>query len=96
MLKRFIAAASIVTLSIGMSACEKIEQLPPENTLFIEKASMLDAIPLAYGKLVNITSGVAPYVAVLWFEKPDKAIVAVQVNYARGGLSPSVLAIQRK
>ena len=95
MLKRFIAAASIVTLSIGMSACEKIAKQPPENTLFIEKASMLDAIPLAYGKLVNITSG-EPYVAVLWFEKPDKAIVAVRVNYARGGLNPSVLTIQRK
>ncbi len=93
MLKRFLTGASIVALSMGMSACEKMEL--PEKTLSYEEAKTLDAIPLAYGKLVAITS-IRANVAELWFEKPDKTVVLVRVNWATGTMSSRVLIIPRK
>ena len=95
MLKRFLTRASIIALSIGMSACEKIEQPSGGRTLLYEEMIALDAIPLAYGKLVAITS-VRANVAELWFEKPDKTVVLVRVNYSQGFMSGRVLTIPRK
>ena len=95
MLKRFLTGVSIVALSMGMSACEKIEQGGFAGTLSHEEARMLDAIPLSYGKLVAITSVVEPFAA-LWFEKPDKTVVLVQVNYLKATMSGRVLIIPRK
>ena len=95
MLKRFLTGASIVALSIGMSACKKVEQPNVDRMLPIEEARMLDAIPLAYGKLVAITSD-RPFVAALWFEKPDKTVVLVRVDLSAGNLFRNVLTIPRK
>ena len=95
MLKRFLTGASIIALSMGMSACEKIEQPGGERTLLYEDMIALDSIPLAYGKLVAITSNRA-HLAELWFEKPDKTVVLVRVNYAQGFMSGRVLTIPRK
>ena len=37
-----------------------------------------------YGELVGITPhGAHPYIAVLWFEKPDKTIVGMRVDLGR-------------
>jgi hypothetical protein len=93
MLKRFLTGASIVALSMGMSACEKMEL--PERTLSYEEAKTLDAIPLAYGKLVAITPH-RDYLAALWFEKPDKTVVLVRVNWAKGTIFRKALTIPRK
>ena len=95
MLKRFLIGASIVALSMGMSACEKIEQPAGEGMLSFEEGRMLDAIPLAYGRLVAITSD-RSFFAELWFEKPDKTVVLVRVNWATGAMSRTVLTIPRK
>ena len=95
MLKRFLTGASIAALSIGMSACEKVERPAPDRMLPFEEARMLDAIPLAYGKLVAITSS-RTFVAELWFEKPDKTVVLVRVNWSTGNLLSKVLTIPRK
>ncbi len=81
MLKRFLTGASIVALSMVMSSCEKNEQPAGERMLSFEEGRMLDAIPLAYGKLVAITSS-RLFVAELWFEKPDKTVVVVRVYLA--------------
>jgi hypothetical protein len=95
MLKRFLTGALIVTLSMGMSACEKVERPTADKMLPFEEARMLDAIPLAYGKLVAITSS-RTFIAGLWFEKPDKTLVLVRVNWSTGNLYRDVLTIPRK
>ena len=95
MLKRFLTGASIVALSIGMSACKKVETPSVDTMLPIEEVSMLDAIPLAYGRLVAITSS-GPTEAELWFEKPEKTVVLVRVDRSRGNLFRNVLTIPRK
>ena len=95
MLKRFLTGASIVALSIGMSACKKLEQPARERMLPFEEARMLDAIPLAYGKLVAITSS-RMFLAELWFEKSDKTVVLVRVNWKTGNIDRNILTIPRK
>ncbi len=95
MLQRFLTGASIIALLMGMSACEKIEQPSGERTLLYEEMIALDAIPLAYGKLVAITS-IRANVAELWFEKPDKTVVLVRVNWAKGTIFRKALTIPRK
>jgi hypothetical protein len=95
MLKRFLTGVSIVALSMGMSACEKVERPAVDKMLPFEEARMLDAIPLAYGKLVAITPS-REFQAGLWFEKPDKTVVLVRVNWATGNLLRDVLTIPRK
>ncbi len=95
MLKRFLTGVSIVALSMGMSACEKIERPAVGRISLIEEARMLDAIPLAYGKLVAITTS-GEFIAGLWFEKPDKTVVLVRVNWSTGKLLGDVVTIPRK
>ena len=56
---------------------------------------MLDAIPLAYGKLVAITSS-RMFLAELWFQKPDKTVVLVRVNWKTGNIDSNILTIPRK
>ena len=96
MLKRFLTGALIVALSMGMSACEKVERPAADKMLPFEEARMLDAIPLAYGKLVAITTSSTRSIAGLWFEKPDKTVVLVRVNWSTGNLLGDVLTIPRK
>ena len=87
-----VMAATCLTAS-----CQKIQgPVQPEGNLRIMAAQFTDAIPIAYGQLVSVTSASDPYVAVLWFKKPDESIVVVRVNYARGALGPNITEIPRK
>jgi len=90
-----------VTLCMGLPSCQKLG--PDEATLKvarqlkIEKLKSLDAIPAGYGNLVGVTStSVRPDVAQLWFERPDKTIVVVSVNFIKGGLWSDYLLIPRR
>lgn len=69
----------VLLTSIGVAAagCQKLEgPTPPE---------LMKGIPAAYGEFVNVTDDAnVPHTAVLWFEQPDKTIVAVRVNFRHG------------
>jgi hypothetical protein len=57
----------------------------------------LDAIPLDYGNLVDVTSDSSfPAWAQLWFEKADKTIVVVRVSWADGAIQKNVTVIPRR
>jgi len=61
----------------------------------LDEVPLVGGIPLDYGELVAITPH-GNFGAALWFEKPDKTVVAVRVNYERGVISRRVLRIPRK
>jgi hypothetical protein len=63
-------------------------------TLKTETISSTDAIPLDYGNLIAVTT--SPPHAQLWFEKADKTIVLVRLNYVSGGINNSVTIIPRR
>jgi len=76
-------------------SCQKIEPTPP--TLKFEQLKSRESIPDEFGKLVGVTTGSRdPNMAQLWFEKPDRTIMVVKVNWYSGYLSPEVLVIPRK
>ncbi|TLY15425.1 MAG: hypothetical protein E6K69_06285 [Nitrospirae bacterium] len=92
---------SVVTLCMGLTSCQKLEPdevaLKATRQLKIEMLKSLDAIPTEYGNLVGVTSSsYRPDIAQLWFEKPDKTIVVVSVNFVKGGLWSNYLLIPRR
>ncbi len=98
MLKETFALLCVFVLSLWLISCEKLEQVDlTKGPLPFEKAKLSDAIPLEYGELVAVIrpSG-SRYAAVLWFKKPDKTIVVIGVDYARGVMHPEVLTIPRR
>ena len=89
-----IAVAALAGLT---ASCQKIpEPVFGDPSLKFTTAPFTDAIPAAYGQLVSVTPTPFPYVAVMWFRKPDESIVAMRIHYSRGGLSPKVIEISRK
>jgi hypothetical protein len=95
-----IAVAVLALTCFVVFACRKIEQAPsplPLATLKIEQLKSLDAIPSEYGNLVGVTTSSAyPDWAQLWFEKPDKTIVVVKVEWFKGRIDEKVTVIPRK
>ncbi len=97
--RKVIPIAISVMPSIVFLSCQK---LPESNRavagpLKVESLPSLDAIPLEYGNLVAVTSSSDnPGRAQLWFEKQDKTIVVVRVDYVRGVPYPTALIIPRK
>jgi len=88
------AVAALASLT---ASCQKIpDPTFGDVTLKPTPAPFRDAIPAAYGQLVSVTPTPVPYVAVMWFKRKDESIVAVRVNYSRGGLGPNVIEISRK
>ncbi|TLY13182.1 MAG: hypothetical protein E6K69_09410 [Nitrospirae bacterium] len=92
---------SVVTLCMGLISCQKLEPdevaLKATRQLKIETLKSLDAIPAEYGNLVGVTStSYRPDMAQLWFEKPDKTIVVISVNFVKGGLWSNYLLIPRR
>lgn len=80
----------VLLASMGFAAagCEKLDQQA--------NFPVIEAIPAAFGELVNVTENPdQPYTAVLWFEQPDKTIVAVRVNYAHGQIAAKTVKFTR-
>ena len=101
MVLRTVMFMSVVTLCMGLTSCQKLEPdevaLKATRQLKIETLKSLDAIPAEYGNLVGVTSSsYRPDIAQLWFEKPDKTIVVVSVNFVKGGLWSNYLLIPRR
>jgi len=93
-----IAIAALALTCLAVFACTKIEQAPPPSgTLNMEVLKSLDGIPSEYGNLIGVTTSSAyPDWAQLWFEKPDKTIVVVKVDWRKGRISGDVTVIPRK
>ncbi len=92
-IKKIVIVCLILTC-VFIFSCQKMEPTPP--TLKFEKMKVLEAIPGDFGKLVGVTMNSAvPNMAQLWFEKPDKTIMVVKVDWRTGYLSPEVLVIPR-
>jgi len=101
MVLRTVMFMSVVTLCMGLTSCQKLEPdevaLKATRQLKIETLKSLDAIPAEYGNLVGVTStSYRPDMAQLWFEKPDKTIVVISVNFVKGGLWSNYLLIPRR
>ena len=60
-------------------------------------ATLAEAIPEDYGTPIGVTQDPArPQWVGLWFQKPDRSIVAVFVDMEQGKLSDRVFTIPRK
>ena len=88
-MRRMLLALCVLGSSMAAISCERI----PE----VEELTTIDRIPAEYGELVSVTPfGPRPYVAVLWFEKPDQTIVALRVNLATGEIWKKRMAFPRQ
>jgi len=101
MAKRIVMLLCVVTLCMGLISCQKLgpddEAIRAPHELKIETLKSLDQIPAEYGNLVGVTTNSArPDDAQLWFERPDKTIVVVRVNFMKGGLRTTYLEIPRR
>jgi len=97
---RMLVMGLALALCLGELACEK---LPDEavrkasRQLKIDSLPSLEAIPTDYGNIVGVTSSSGtPSWAQLWFEKPDKTITVVWVNFIEGGLRREFVSIPRR
>lgn len=95
--QKIVLVCLILTCIIALS-CTKIEQTPPPAaTLKFEKMKSMDAIPNEFGRLVGVTTSSAyPDWAQLWFEKPDKTVMVVRVQWGTGYINENVLIIPRR
>jgi hypothetical protein len=74
--RRAWTTVCVLVVALGLAACEKL----PEGGRDVE---YIQAIPAGYGEVVGVTPhGAHPYIAVLWFEKPDKTIVGMRIDLA--------------
>ena len=96
--KKVIPIAIFIMCCLVFVSCQKLpERGRPARPLKVETLPSLDAIPLEYGNLVAVTtSGEQPGRVQLWFEKQDKTIVVVRVDYISGRPYPAALIIPRK
>ena len=94
--QKIVIVCPILTC-IVVSSCQKLEETRPTSTLKFENFKSLDAIPGDFGKLVGVTMNPAyPNWAQLWFEKPDKTIIVVKVEWNAGYINDKVLIIPRR
>ena len=86
----------ILPLCLGVVSCRKIATSADAAQLKIEQLKARDAIPLDYGTLVGVTSDSTAAWARLWFERADKTILVVTVDFQRGELGAIAVAIPRR
>jgi hypothetical protein len=87
-----------LVFSTLLSACEKLPAPPQEAIARVppKTIAMTDAIPLEYGDLIGLAAAESPGWAVLYFQRPDKSLVAVYVNAQRGIIWDKVVDIPRR
>ena len=87
----------ILPLCLGVVSCRKIPTSEGAAQLKIEPLKALDAIPLDYGNLVGVTSNsTSPGWAQLWFERADKTILVVKINFEAGEMGVNAVVIPRR
>jgi hypothetical protein len=98
MVSRFVLVLIALSLCMANISCEKLEETQPgDYALKQTPVKYQDAIPEEYGKLVGVTSNSKwGDWAQLWFEKPDKTIAVVYVDFIDGKIATDVLEIPRR
>jgi hypothetical protein len=98
MVRRISVPLCIAALCLGSLSCQRLpSNVSQPGQLRSEVLKTLDAIPMDYGNLVGVTcDSTYPNWAQLWFEKPDKTIVVVRVNWADGAIQSSATVIPRR
>lgn len=92
-----IAALSILAVGLVMVSCKRLEPLKPMGPLTFETIQFTDAIPQGYGPLIGVTQNPQdPGLAGLWFQKQDGTITAVFVSVSEGKMFEKALTIPRK
>jgi len=87
----------LILICVFVLSCQKLEQAPPTSTLKFEQIKLLDAIPIEFGNLIAITTSPEyPGWAQLWFQKQDKTIVVVKVQWGKGYLNQEATIIPRR
>ena len=95
--RKAITIAICIALSFVVLSCQKISDQTSGGQIKTDTLPSFGTIPLDYGNLVAVTTaGTVPRFAQLWFEKPDKSIVVVKVDYDKNVLNNTVLMIPRK
>ena len=83
---RLILLSAVLLIAAG---CQKVRES--------ELSTPMDGVPAEYGELVGVTPhGARPYVTLLWFQKPDRTIVAVPVNTALDRIEKPTLTVPRR
>ena len=97
-MNRIFALPSALMLAIMLSGCEKLPPQPQEMAAGVPPKTMpmTDAIPREYGDLVGVAATETPGWALLYFQRPDKSVVAVYVNAPRGIIWDKVVDIPRR
>jgi len=97
MKKAKLLAVAVVVVCLATASCHKLGSGGPKMSgpLAFEPAKFADSIPEDYGPLVGVTQNSPGWVG-LWFQKPDKTIVAVFVNIDEGKIYEKTLSIPRK
>ncbi len=91
MLRKMLVLLGLVFFSLTVMSCEKLPQAD-EPTFGM---TPLDKIPLEHGELVAVHPHPIPYVSQLWFQKPDKTLVVINVNVARKETAEAVTIPRR-
>ncbi|MDD5718541.1 MAG: hypothetical protein PHQ53_02510 [Candidatus Krumholzibacteria bacterium] len=91
-----ILAAFLLVVSVCGGCAKLPAQTPEEGALTFAAADLQDAIPLSFGDLIAVTTNETfPGWAQLWFQKEDKSVVAVYVQYSQRRLALRALSIPR-
>jgi hypothetical protein len=99
MFKKSVGAAFLLAVCLAAVSCKKLDSRDQTSTgpLALEPAKFSDAIPEEYGTLVAVVQNPqVPGWVGLWFQKPDKTIIAVFVNIEKGRIYEKTLTIPRK
>ena len=97
-MKKACLILCLVFLLPLISSCAKMyeEETAVPGGLQFTDIDLKGSIPLEYGELVAVTSSdTYPGWAQLWFEKEDKTIVMVAVNFSDGQMRPKLTTIPR-
>ena len=99
MSKRVVAFLMFAALGcLSAVSCVPLEKKPDPSGL-LPPGTLEDraAIPLEFGDLVAVTTDeVRPDLAQLWFQKPDKTIVVVCVEFILGHVRDRVIVVPRR
>ena len=91
MLRKMLVLLGLVFFSLTVMSCEKLSQADEPGA----ELTPLDEIPLEYGELVAVHPHPKPYVSQLWFQKPDKTLVVINVNVAKKSIDRAVTIPRR-
>lgn len=92
-------AIAVLFICLFATSCADLTPVPTpvaSGPLTRDDITLTSAIPAEYGDLIAVTTAeIYPNWAQLWFQKEDKTIVTVFLNYSRGVMEENALVIPR-